>query len=577
MGVPVLVGWLAGDVGAGLMATLGGFTAMYGGGRPYLNRAALLAAVAISLSAGVGLGIWAASITWLGVLAVATIATAATLLCNALEVGPPGAYQFALVCAAGTGLHASHQDAARAALLVLAGGIFAWLMHMAGVVFGPHAPERAAVAAGGTAVADYVDAIGTSDEDAARHRAAEAMHEAWKDLVSRQPRHLPLGVTVRRLQTLTRQLHVIFADAMSADSAQTAPDPSAAAAARTLAAQALDRSGASATWTPIDQLPLGRPGAWALIRLNVQRHSRSLLVVIRVAIATLVAGALAGLLGLDHAYWAMAAAVLVLHQGLDRRRTTQRALQRLIGTWVGLLLAAAVIATHPHALWLVAAIVVLDFLIGLTVVRNYALAVVFITAVALVISTGAHGTTDLGALLLARGIDTAVGCGVALAVFLLLVPASVTTWLPTALADTLDAVATTTGYLSSQTVSTPAAKAARRDLQRGALGLKQMFDILVNGSANQRREAEFAWPAIAATERLAYRTVAECWQLERRAQDPGVENAASAAHFAEVRDAARATADAVRVGQNPPRVTLEPGALTDELRGVRDAFRHRPT
>src|ERR1700712_1709119 len=145
----------------------------------------------------------------------------------------------------------------------------------------------------------------------------------------------------------------------------------------------------------------------------------------------------------------MTAAVLVLHQGLDRRRMTQRALERLVGTWTGLLLAAAVIATHPHALWLVAVVMLLNFLVELTVVRNYTLAVVFITAVALVISTGARGTDDLGALLLARGVDTAGGCAVALAVFLVLVPASVTTWRPTAIADTLDAVATTAGYLAT--------------------------------------------------------------------------------------------------------------------------------
>jgi uncharacterized membrane protein YccC len=571
MGVPVLIGWLAGDLGAGLMATLGGFTALYGSGRPYLNRATLLAVVAISLSTAVGLGIWAATYTWLGVLTVAAIATVATLLCNALEVGPPGAYQFALVCAAGTGLHASHQDPARAALLVLAGGAFAWTMHMVGVLFGPRAPEQSAVAAGGAAVADYVDAIGTSGEEAARHRAAEAMHDAWKDLISRQPRHLTASATIRRLRATARELHVIFADAMTSASAAADPDPSAAARARALAGQVARRTGPDTTQT-MDQFPLGRPGAWALIKLNAQRHSRSSLVVMRVAIATVVAGGLAGLLGLDHAYWAMSAAVLVLHQGLDRRRTTQRAMERLIGTWVGLLLAAAVIATQPHAIWLAAAIMLLDFFVGLTVVRNYALAVVFITAVALVISTGAHGTADLGALLLARGIDTAVGCGAALAVFLLLVPASVTTWLPTALADTLDAVATTASYLASPSITTPDAKAARRDLQRSAMRLKQVYETSVNGSKNQRRHAEYIWPAIAATERLAYRTVAECWRAEQVAQGFGADTTERTAHYADVHVAVRAAADAMRAGENPPRITLEPGPLVDELRGVRDAL-----
>jgi uncharacterized membrane protein YccC len=576
MGVPVLVGWLAGDLGAGLTATLGGFTALYGSGRPYLNRAALLAVVALSLSAAVGLGIWTASSTWLGVLTIAAIATLATLLCNALEVGPPGAYQFALVCAVGTGLSAGHQDPIRSALLVLAGGSFAWLMHMAGAAFGPHRPEESAVAVGGAAVADYIGAIESGGEDSARHRAAQAMHEAWKSLISRQPRHLAPGATVRRLRELTRRLHAIFADAMRAASTAAPLGQDAEATTRTLAATALDRTDADTATTPIEQLPLGRPGAWALVKLSIRPHSRSLLVVMRVGVATILAGGLAGLLGLEHAYWAMAAAVLVLHQGLDRRRTTQRALERFIGTWAGLLLAAGVIATAPHALWLVAAIMALNFLVELTVVRNYTLSVVFITAVALLISTGAEGTNDLGLLLLARGVDTAVGCAVALAVFLLMVPASVATWLPTAIADTLDAVGMTVGYLAPVTVTTPQAKAARRDLQRCALGLAQMFDNAINGSAQQRRAAEQAWPAIAATQRLAYRTVAECWRLERTSAPSVAETAEMATYFAEVQVAVRAPADAMREGRRPPVLTITPGALSDELRGVRDALDHEP-
>jgi uncharacterized membrane protein YccC len=572
MGVPVLVGWLAGDLGAGLTATLGGFTALYGSGRPYLNRAALLAVVAVALSAAVGLGIWTASIPLLGVLIVAAIGTVATLLCNALEVGPPGAYQFALVCAVGIGLHSGHQDPIRSALLVLAGGCLSWVVHMAGAAFGPRGPEKSAVAAGGVAVADYIDAIATNAEDAARHHAAQAMHDAWKDLISFQPRRLPPSATVRRLRDLTRRLHMTFADAMSAASSGTTPDPSGAAAARALAGRAFDRTSPDADTTPIEKLPLGRPGARALIRVSVQPGSRALLVVIRVGVATIVAGGLAGLLGLEHAYWAMAAAVLVLHQGLDRRRMTQRALERLVGTWTGLLLAAAVIATHPHALWLVAVIMLLNFLVELTVVRNYTLAVVFITAVALVISTGAHGTDDLGALLLARGVDTAVGCAVALAVVLLLVPASVTTWLPAAIADTLDAVATTAGYLATATVTTPEAKAARRDLQRSVLRMAQTFDTTINGNAQQHRAAEHMWPAIAATQRLAYRTVAECWRLEQMPKESSTETADPTPEFVHVQSAVRATAEAMRAGRNPPAVTITEGTLSDEVRGVRDAL-----
>ena len=74
-GTPVLAGWLLGDLTAGLIATLGAFTGLYGRGQPYVNRAQLLAVIALSLSAAVGLGMWAAAITWVGVLTVAATAS----------------------------------------------------------------------------------------------------------------------------------------------------------------------------------------------------------------------------------------------------------------------------------------------------------------------------------------------------------------------------------------------------------------------------------------------------------------------------------------------------------------------
>ncbi|MDI9915652.1 FUSC family protein [Rhodococcus sp. IEGM 1379] len=571
MGAPVFIGWLAGDFTAGLTASLGGFAALYGSGRPYLNRAILLAVVAISLSVAVGLGIWASSIIWVGVITVAAIATAATLLCNALEVGPPGAYQFALVCAVGTGLYQQNENPTWVALLVFAGGAFAWLVHMSGAAFAPRGPEKSAVSAAGMAVADYIEAIDTDGQDAARHRGAQVMHGAWESLISRQPRHLAPSDTVRRLQELSRRLHILFADAMSSAETHTPADPAGADRARALARQALDPAGVVEV-TPIDQLPLGRPGASALLRQAVQPHSRSLLVVIRVGVAAVLAGALGSLLGLEHAYWAMSAAVLVLHQGLDRRRTTQRALERLTGTWVGLVLAAAIIVTHPHALWLVAAVVVLTFLIELTVVRNYTLAVVFITAVALLIATGGQSVDELSSLLLARGLDTAVGCAAALAVFLWIVPRDVQMWLPAAVADTLDAVATTVGYLSPAAITTPAARIVRRDLQRSSLRLTQTFDNAVNGSREQQKTAEQRWPAIAATQRLVYRTLAECWRIER-SSDPNGTAVQDNSAITDLSNSLKILAEAIRAGRKPPELPAAPaGVLSGEVQDLYDVL-----
>ncbi|MGH8154543.1 MAG: hypothetical protein ACREP0_04785 [Rhodanobacteraceae bacterium] len=91
------------------------------------------------------LGVWAARIPWMVVPTIILIAVVATFLCNALQTGPPGAYTFALACAAGTGITAGDLSVAQIGLLVFTGGSFAWLVHMAGALVQPRAPERAAV------------------------------------------------------------------------------------------------------------------------------------------------------------------------------------------------------------------------------------------------------------------------------------------------------------------------------------------------------------------------------------------------------------------------------------------------
>ena len=140
MAVPVLVGWLLGDTAAGLIATIGGFTALYGSGRPYLNRAGYLAVIALSFAVAVALGDWAAQIPALGLVTITVIAMVAVLVCHALSVGPPGAYMFMLGCAAGTATAAAHLTPWRIGALVLAGGAFAWLAHMVGALWRPRGP-----------------------------------------------------------------------------------------------------------------------------------------------------------------------------------------------------------------------------------------------------------------------------------------------------------------------------------------------------------------------------------------------------------------------------------------------------
>ncbi|WP_155952084.1 FUSC family protein [Pseudoxanthomonas suwonensis] len=515
MGVPILAGWLAGDPAAGMMATIGGFTSLYGSGRPYGARALMLAVVAGVFATAVAFGLWLEHLPWLVVVPVLSLlAMLAAWLCNATRTGPPGAYLFVLACAAGTAIPADHLSPLQAGALVSGGGAFAWLLHMAGMLWQPRGPERKAVATAAAAVARWVGHAGEAGARLARRQAALALHDSWQMLVGFQPVPARAHGELARLRALNHELHLLFASTLA-----TAPPPEHRAAlqarASRLAEEARQPPILRPPSLPADAVPHGYPRSWVRLREGLAPGSNALRMVLRIGIATLLAGIVAGALDLERAYWAIAAALLMLYQGFDWPRTVLRSLERTLGTWLGLLLAGAVLWIHPTGPWLALMVMVLQFTIEITVVRNYAIAVVFITGVALTIASGGQPVDDIGAMLLARGVDTVLGCACALLAFRLLPPRADHRTLANGIGQCLLALREVCRHLAAGDATTVAARAARRDLQHRIFVLEQAVDEALAGSEADRRTATAWWPAVATCQRLAYRVLAACWDTER--------------------------------------------------------------
>lgn len=578
MAVPILVGWLAGSTPAGMMAATGGFTALYGSGRPYPSRARELALIAAGFAVCTTVGIAAIP---LGVVAVVVVLAAtamvATWLGNAFAIGPPGPYMFLLSTAAATGPLGQSAHPLTAGLLVLAGGTFAWVVHMAGALFSPTGPERAAVVTAGEAVAAHVGALGREHEPRTRHEAARALHRAWTVLVDQQPGRRRESATVRALGVANRRLHSIFADAVHAAARDEGPPAGALEEIRGL--QAVARSREPEVPDPIDDdagggLPSGHPGTWSVLTEALAPGSSIRTAVLRVGVAALVVGAVGAEFRLERSYWAVAAAVLVLHQGLDWSRTLVRSTERLLGTWVGLLLAWALLMTHPTGPWLALVVMVLQFTIEMLVLRNYAVAVVFITSAALVLASGGHRVPDVGSYVLARGVDTAVGCGVALLVCLAIRPRTAPR-LPLLVVRLLAAVDELGPHLASGVVGSEAARTARRRVQHQIFALDDAYHVAVAVSSSQRRRAEDLWPVVAAAHQLAYRALALCWVLERPDPDrAGAERAELLGEHAADRlhRALDVLARSVASGRAPGPLGPVPPALESELLNLHDCL-----
>ncbi|MFD4960448.1 FUSC family protein [Microbacterium sp. NPDC058389] len=133
------------------------------------------------------------------------------------------------------------------------------------------------------------------------------------------------------------------------------------------------------------------------------------MLVARVALVTVVGIGLGLVLDPDRAYWIVGAAVAVVGVAADRRAAFSRGLHRMVGTVVGagVYLLLAPLPLSP--LWLALVLGLLQFTIELLVVRNYALALVFITPLVLLLTGAATGTVDTVAVAAERVVDTLVG------------------------------------------------------------------------------------------------------------------------------------------------------------------------
>ncbi|MCG2623322.1 FUSC family protein [Arthrobacter sp. I2-34] len=577
MGAPILAGLLLGSLPTGLMATLGAFTALYGSGRPYLNRAGHLALIAVSFALSVSIGIWASgrAITVVGCLTL--LAMAATFLCSARQVEPPGAYMFVVACAAGTALPAAQLTPFSAGVVVLAGGVFAWLVHMAGALFSLRGPEKSAVAAAANAVAAYLEVLDTERERPAHRRAAAALQRSWQVLVQQQPLKSRADSTLRRLRGLNRRLHLLAAAAAQYSGRAGGVPPEYIRTVRHIAGQAAHPPPPAVphgSW-PILEPPGFFPSLWQ----SLKPGSPPVKVALRVGAAALIAGAIASSLALDRAYWAVAAAVLMLHTGMDWLRTLQRSLERFAGTLGGIGLTAVIFWWHPQGFWLLAVVMLLQFTIEMLVVRNYALAAVFITATALTIGSGGQPVPDPSRLLQARVEDTALGCAVALLVFRLLTPRDAPTRIPAALAGTVKAVDAAALAMGSGRLDSAQALRMHGRLQQSTLRLAQAYDAAVGGSAAQRDAAEKLWPATAAAEQLAFRVLA-AWTIMLHGGSaagegrPAVELDADGA--ARLHQVLSGLAAAAETGRPAAPLGKLPAFLRPEVHAVHEALQTSP-
>ena len=163
-------------------------------------------------------------------------------------------------------------------------------------------------------------------------------------------------------------------------------------------------------------LPSGLVSVFRQVRAALSPSSPAFRHAVRLAVVIPLATAISFVLPWQRGYWLPLSALIVLKP--DFAATISRGVARIIGTGIGVLAGAAIVATlHPAGLTLIALIAVCTWA-GYTVfAANYAIFAIFLTAFVILLTSA--GEDSALATVENRGFDTLIGGGLAILAYLL--------------------------------------------------------------------------------------------------------------------------------------------------------------
>ncbi|MFI2033581.1 FUSC family protein [Streptomyces bottropensis] len=608
--LPLVLGLAAGRPEYGALASMGALSGVISDtAAAYRMRLLNIAVPQLFAAVGITLGSLVYGQGWVTVVALTLAALVSGMISSIGAVASVSGLLLLLNSVVGAGLPMPGQWwlapvlMTGGGLLVLALALFAWPLR-AGV------PERDAVADTYRKVADLLatttaeDPAGHTDAyDAARHIVTQSLNQSYDLVLARRARHHGRSPELVRLLA---QLNAVTPLVEAAPAVRLSGRPLPAeipVAVRHLAEavetgysgplglrlpeprseigravdQALRHAADVATEKSPDALRKAgdRSGGPAPLGVRAARVARNVALSgaswrygLRLALCIGIAQALVSLVPVPRSYWVALTITFVLKP--DFGSVFSRALLRALGTVVGLVVAAGILAEVPRGWWDVPVMLLLAPLIPVFTPRGYGYQTAAITPVILLLSDVLnHQGTGL---LVPRLVDSLMGCAIALVAGYLLWPES---WHARVGARLADAVADTAAYVEAAFGTEPADPTdrtrMRRRLYRDLSAIRTEFQRALTEPPPIGRRAAAWWPLVVAAERIVDATTAARVRIKQGAQPPSAAEVDQVAlQLRELSDGLRRTETLYEVRSDlsgPPGSVLEP--LRQEVAAAR--------
>jgi uncharacterized membrane protein YccC len=626
---PLAAGLFTGHGKLGLLPALGGLLGvMIDTGGPYLARVRRVSCAAVfGGAAGLLIGTVIHGRGWIAVILIVAVAWASALLSRLGGTGSVTGLQLFVYSALGLGPIGALHPWWHTAWQFIAGVVWALLLITPGWLLSPRAPEQRLVASVYHAVAVELRAIGTPGAVTARRAVTDTLNAAYDALLTRRAAS---GGRIQRLMRLMAILNVSHQmteataalrvggkrppdgvietiDRLASAIAKGPPggrrppalplippqwssdSPGAVALRDSMVSLARAVAG---NWEPSPAaspppVPAARPGLSERLRERAGQVRDQLIggrvavtFTVRLMVCAGVAAVVSEVLPLQRSYWVVLTVGIIMKPDLGS--VFARALQRGIGTIVGAVGGAVILAVVPYGPLLLIPFGIMAALLPYGKSRNFGLTATFLTPLVVVLidllaPSGWRLAED-------RAIDTVLGCAIVLAIGYLPWPGSWYAYLPAKFAGALRVVADYmeealaadpgsgtpgSGTPGSGTAVLGARPAKRSRLRRQAFrtlsDLRSEFQRTVSEPEAVSRRASAWWPAVVGLEEVMDAVIATAVAIGRGAEPPSP----TAVHS--LCGALRSVADAIET-ETPLRTTV-PLPSDPQLESVTAAVR----
>jgi uncharacterized membrane protein YccC len=528
LAVPLAVAYAAGDIAVGALISTGALPAVLSeSAGPYRYRARRLGGATLAATAGYLVGLLTGGTPALSVPSVILVAAVSALISAAGSNASVAGLQMFVFCVLGTGQHATGVRVEVLLGFFCLGAVWSLSVALASWTFRATSPERTAVAHVYVELAAMLSATDEAVSRVARHRLTTAMNTAYDQLLTARSWLSGRDAAYRHLlNLLSATTPAVEASVAMVNAGRRTPqeviDHFVALSASVLASQPLPEPPPvpadegdpllAALYAGLVRIGKGddrkrrEPTPWYR-RLRTWAGSLASgpltwIAALRLTLCVAIAEVVGLLVPFERSYWITLTVGIVLKP--DFGSVFGRAVLRGIGTVVGVGVGAIVLGVGGHGWLLVALIAIFAGGVAVGKVRNYGILSAFVTPlIILQMDLANTGSWDV---VVARLVDTVLGCVIVLVFGYLLWPGSRRPQVGGRLADGLDAVAK---YVSSALVEASSGDArlarsrARRGAYRALADLRTAFQqVVVEPSANGRQAVAW-WPVIAAQERVA--------------------------------------------------------------------------